>query len=88
MEKKTTEIKIFLGCDLFSAILQFGWDYWANMNSLTLPDCIYYYEARDLLSVITLYILDIHNFIDENINSCNLTNSHILFTIFQTKKLI
>lgn len=54
MEKKTTEIKIFLGCDLFSAILQFGWDYWANMNSLTLDDCIYYYEARDLITVITV----------------------------------
>lgn len=51
MESKQWEIKVFLACDLLSAVLQFGWDYWANMNSATISDCKFYYEAHDIVTV-------------------------------------
>lgn len=57
-ERKAWEIKMFLGCDLLSAILQFGWDYWANMNAVTLEDCKFYYEAQDIPGVIKNMIIN------------------------------
>ena len=54
MDNKAFEIKLFLACDLLSGVIQFGWDYWANMSAFTIADCKSYYEASTISTVILI----------------------------------
>ncbi|CAD8163185.1 unnamed protein product [Paramecium octaurelia] len=59
MNEQALEIKIFLGCDLLSGLIQFGWDYWANMSAYTIADCKSYYEASSITSIFVIFIMKV-----------------------------
>lgn len=81
MDNKGSEIKVFLACDSIAAIIQFAWDYIANMNSVTVEDCKSYYEASDIGTVIILLYVDIHDITYENDHIDDFTHGYILCVV-------